>query len=213
MTLHPLLGLVIESGALRLSVPTDDEMPELINVARQGIHDPAERPFAVPWTEIPDPEFGWQFAQHQWLSRATSNPERWAINLMVRYQDQIVGMQSLRGTDFLHLGEVDTGSWISRSLHGQGLGTQVRAIALEFLFVDLHAQRALSGAFEHNKASMAVSSKLGYHKCSEGYYYNGRETVGFTHFRIERDTWMNGPHRREISTYGTHDVRVLLGIE
>ena len=50
----------------------------------------------------------------------------------------------------------------SRSHHGQGIGTHMRAASLHFAFAGLGATDAISGAFDDNISSLRVSEKLGY---------------------------------------------------
>ncbi|MGN8025141.1 GNAT family N-acetyltransferase [Microbacterium sp. 22242] len=57
---------------------------------------------------------------------------------------------------------VATGSWLTRSAHGRGIGTEMRAALLLFAFDVLGAEWAESGAASWNEASLAVSRKLGY---------------------------------------------------
>ncbi|MGM7696579.1 GNAT family N-acetyltransferase [Microbacterium sp. A84] len=57
---------------------------------------------------------------------------------------------------------VNTGSWLPKSVHGRGLGTEMRAALLLFAFDALGAEWAESGAARWNDASLNVSRKLGY---------------------------------------------------
>ena len=74
--LWPLFDLRIRSEHLVLRLPTDDELIELAELARSGIHDAAEMPFGVPWTQRQSPEFETGFIQHHWSMRATFAPQR-----------------------------------------------------------------------------------------------------------------------------------------
>jgi RimJ/RimL family protein N-acetyltransferase len=205
--LHPLMGLVARTDRLTLSAPTDEELPELVEVARAGIHAPGARPFAYPWTETPEPQFGWQFAQHQWQGRASAGPAQWALNLMVRVDGEICGMQSVRGTDFPTLRTVDTGSWISLSRQGQGLGTLVRAAALELSFAHLGALHAISAAFEDNLASQAVSRKLGYQDNGRELYSNAGQPMWLLRYLMDRDAWLASDRRPQMTVEGLEAVR------
>lgn len=210
--LHPFLGLELRSGDLSLRAVHDHELQELIAVAQSGIHDPGERPFAVPWTELEDPQFTWQFAAHQWLARASASPAQWNLPLMIRKDGKICGIQALRATDFMHIRTVGTASWIARSMHGQGLGTRVRALALEFAFAHLDAQLATTEAFHDNHASRAVSGKLGYQPSGVSLYWNVDRRVQLQAYQMQADAWMQRPDRPGLEVSGLEDFRRLIGI-
>lgn len=57
---------------------------------------------------------------------------------------------------------MNTGSWLTKSMQGRGLGTEMRAALLLFAFDVLGAEWAESGAASWNGASLDVSKKLGY---------------------------------------------------
>ncbi|MBG6223554.1 RimJ/RimL family protein N-acetyltransferase [Arthrobacter sp. CAN_A2] len=59
-------------------------------------------------------------------------------------------------------GRVASGSWLTRSVHGQGFGTEMRAAVLQFAFDHLGATSAVSEAAAWNGASLGVSTRLGY---------------------------------------------------
>lgn len=65
---------------------------------------------------------------------------------------------------------LETGSWLARRFHGQGIGTVMRRAICAFAFDHLGAERITSAAFLDNPASRAVSSKVGYQP-------NGRQWV------------------------------------
>ena len=71
-------------------------------------------------------------------------------------------MQSIQNFDFQKTGALVTGSWLGQPYQGLGYGTEMRNAALTFLFEELGADEARSGAIEGNPASLAVSRKLGY---------------------------------------------------
>ena len=59
--LWPLFDLRLRTERLELRLPNDDEIAQLCEVARAGIHDPEEMPFAFPWTDKPSPRFEREF--------------------------------------------------------------------------------------------------------------------------------------------------------
>ena len=72
----PLFGLRLRSERLVLRLPTDDDLSDLMALARAGIHPPDEMPFGVAWSTLPSPAFERGFMQHHWAMRAAWSPER-----------------------------------------------------------------------------------------------------------------------------------------
>jgi RimJ/RimL family protein N-acetyltransferase len=119
-------------------------------------------PFARPWTDADPRTLGQEMAKYQWRIRAAANRQDWTINFVVLLDDQPVGSQSLEAHNFDLLRTVSSGSWLTRSVQGQGLGTEMRAAILLFSFDWLGAEFANSGAATGNEASLGVSRRLGY---------------------------------------------------
>lgn len=163
----PLFGLRLRSERLELGLPTDDELLDLLDVARAGIHPPDDMPFAVPWSVQPSPAFEQGFLQHHWEGRAAWSPARWQLNLVVRHDGRPIGSQSIHAEDFAVHRLVDTGSWLGRAWQGRGFGREMRGAVLAFAFDGLRADRAETAAFLDNGASNAVSRSLGY--AEDGY--------------------------------------------
>lgn len=157
-----LYGLTLRTPRLSLRVVSDDDLAELVELARRGIHEPAAMPFAVPWTDTAPDELAPAMLRHYWQQRAGSTPQNWAVEFAVRADGRMVGIQELRGPDFFVTRRVLTGSWLGRGHQGRGLGTEMRCSALMFAFDRLGATRAESAAFTDNPASLRVSEKLGY---------------------------------------------------
>ena len=158
----PLFDLRVRTERLELRLATDDELVELIDAAKAGIHPPEEMPFGVPWTDAASPVFERSFLQHHWEGRATWRPERWTLHLTIFLDGRPIGDQEVGASDFRVLRTVGTGSWIAASHQGRGLGKEARVAVLALAFDGLGAEVALSDAFVDNAASTAVSRALGY---------------------------------------------------
>ena len=158
----PLYGLTLRTPRLVMRVVSDDDLAELVEVARRGIHDPAAMPFAVPWTDTAPDELAAVMLRHYWRQRAESTPQSWAVEFAVLADGRLVGIAELRGPDFRISRRVHTGSWLGREFQGSGLGTEMRCGVVMFAFGWLGATRAESAAFTDNPASLRVSAKLGY---------------------------------------------------
>jgi RimJ/RimL family protein N-acetyltransferase len=155
-------GLRLRTPRLELRLPHVDDLAALADIARDGVHDPADQPFSVPWTDWAPPVRGRAVITYHLALIASSTPASWELPFAVFFEDRPIGIQGLRAERFAVLREVDTGSWIGRRFHGQGLGTEMRAAVLELAFEGLDAQFATSAAREDNAGSHAVSRKLGY---------------------------------------------------
>jgi RimJ/RimL family protein N-acetyltransferase len=158
----PLFGLRIRSERLVLRLPTDDDLPRLIDVAKAGIHPPDEMPFGVAWSTAPSPGFERGFLSHHWEARARWDRDDWALHLMVTLDDRPIGAQSILARRFPTFGMVHTGSWLGRAWQGQGLGTEMRSAVLSFAFDGLSARSAETDAFLDNAASNGVTRSIGY---------------------------------------------------
>ena len=158
----PLFGLRIRSERLVLRLPTDDDLLELMALARAGIHPPDEMPFGIAWSTIPSPGFERGFMQHHWSMRGSWSAEKWVLNLVTEFEGAPIGSQSIGAEGFAIHRTVSTGSWVGRGFQGRGFGTEMRAAVLGFAFDGLGARVATTSAFLDNAASNAVSRGLGY---------------------------------------------------
>ncbi|MHA7153512.1 GNAT family N-acetyltransferase [Arthrobacter sp. TMN-50] len=158
----PLFGLRISTPRLKLNPVRDDQLPGLVEAVLAGIHDPAVMPFTVPWTDAPRDGLIRETLKHQWRQRCSVLPDHWTLNFAVTYQGRVIGMQDLSAEDLSLQRTVQTGSWLTRSEQGIGLGKEMRAAVLMFAFDHLGAQWAVSDAASWNSSSLAVSRSLGY---------------------------------------------------
>lgn len=158
----PLLGLRLTTPRLELRLPSPAELATLAEVAADGIHDPEVMPFIVPWTDQQPAEIARGVIQHHWLKLGTWSPQDWTLNLTVFHAGDVVGQQTISAHDLAVIRQVHTGSWLGQRYQQQGIGTEMRAAVLHLAFTGLGAEEAVSGAFEDNPASHAVSHKLGY---------------------------------------------------
>jgi len=158
----PPFGLSVRSEHLELHLPTDDEIVELIAVARAGIHDDDEMPFGVAWSIQPSPEFEQGFLRHHWEARASWSPDDWALHLVVTLDGRPIGTQSLLARRFAVYQMVHSGSWLGRAWQGRGFGKEMRSAVLSLGFDGLGARSAETDAFLDNAASNAVTRAVGY---------------------------------------------------
>ncbi|MGA3031070.1 MAG: GNAT family N-acetyltransferase [Candidatus Limnocylindrales bacterium] len=185
----PLFDLRVRTPRLELRLPTDDDLLELVRVARAGIVDAERAAFLVPWHKLPSPAFERQFLLHWWATRGSWNPSKWALGLAILQEGRAVGIQELIGTDFAIRRTILSGSWLGREFQGQGLGTEARAAILALAFDGLGAEMAESGYLEGNVASARVSEKLGYREIGDTFVAIEGKRVREVKLRVTRDTW------------------------
>jgi RimJ/RimL family protein N-acetyltransferase len=161
--IFPAFGLEITCGPLRLSGLRTEDFPAVTAVSVGGIHGPDFLPFLIPWSEAPPDELPRAAARFYWDSFATFTPERWHLNLVVRWEDEVVGMQDVFArTDFRKTRALETGSWLGARFQGRGIGTLMRQTVCTFAVDHLGAELMRSGYIEGNARSAAVSRKVGY---------------------------------------------------
>ena len=170
----PLFDLRIRTERLELRIPTDDDLFALVDVARAGIHGPDEDPFLTDWATKPSPEFERNFMQFSWRARAELSPEKWMLILAVSFEGRLVGTQGLNAENFAVSRAVSSGSWLGQAFQGQGIGKEMGAAMLHFVFDGLDAHEARSEAYPDNPASQRVSLAVGYEE--DGSYLRSRTT-------------------------------------
>jgi RimJ/RimL family protein N-acetyltransferase len=192
MDLTPLYGLRLRTDRLELRWPDAGELIALAHLAETGVHDPAEMPFLVPWTDrIGEPGFVDEFvAYHEGLRRDWA-PENWSLELGVWAADELIGVQAVTAHDFMSGRAVKTGSWLAERFHGRGFGTEMRAAALELAFHGLGADAALSSALDGVDASLRVSQKLGYVEDGVSWVEVRGERRRDQQMRLTRDRWID----------------------
>jgi len=205
-----LFGLRIRSERLVLRLPTDDDLVELMAVAKAGIHPPGEMPFGVAWSTAPSPAFERGFLQHHWGLRASWSPESWQLNLLIELDGRPIGSQSVHATQFATMRTVDTGSWLGIAYQGQGFGREMRAAVLAFAFDGLGAQIALTEALLDNAASNGVSRSLGYEENGRGTLAPEGVARGTQRFRMTVERWRARP-RPPIEIQGLDPCLAMFG--
>ena len=205
-----MFGLRISSEHLVLRLPFDDELVELLDVARAGIHPPGEMPFGIAWSVEPSPAFERGFLAHHWKGRAEWSPDRWALNLMVELDGRPIGSQTVHAADFAVHRVVDTGSWLGAAHQGQGFGREMRGAVLAFAFDGLGARAATSAAFLDNARSNAVSRGLGYEENGRGSIAPQGVARETQQFRMTAEGWRSRP-RPAVVIEGLDACREMFG--
>jgi RimJ/RimL family protein N-acetyltransferase len=120
--------------------------------------------------------------------------DHWSVPFAVVVDGRVVGMQSVLADDFPEARSVRSGSFLDTSVRGQGIGTVVRALVVEFCVTLLGAREMLTGHMTANHASRRVSERLGYAPiATEPQQFAG--TVYTKHLlRLSADDWRTRRH-------------------
>lgn len=207
----PLFGLRIRSERLVLRLPTDQDLPGMLELARAGIHPPDEMPFGVAWTDATGAAFDQGYLKHHWKWRGTWRVDEWWLNLRVEWEGRPIGAQTISGQDFLLHRIVDTGSWLGRAYQGRGFGKEMRSAVLAFAFDGIRAEYATSSAFLDNAASNAVSRSLGYEENGRGSLAPRGVMRETQLFRMSAELWRSRP-RPPIEIEGLDASRDMFGL-
>lgn len=160
----PPFGLRVTCGPLTLSGLRDEDIPELLQVARDGVEpDDGPMPFLAPWHRAANMLV--ESSRYYWSSRASFSPQSWILMLVVRHADfgrQPLGVQDLLAAGFPSRRVAATGSWLGLQFQGRGIGTLMRQATASFAFDQLGAEILESGYIAGNTRSAAVSRKTGY---------------------------------------------------
>jgi RimJ/RimL family protein N-acetyltransferase len=190
LNVAPLYKLRLTTPRLELRLGTREELVEVHELARQGIHPPDEMPFESPWTDRSgDADFVEQCVAFHESALREWNPNDWSFNPLVFLAGRPIGSQGMRAQDFPTRREFDTGSWLGQAFQGQGIGTEMRTALLELAFQMLGAEAALSGSVLGNESSKRVSEKLGYAIVGTSTIAPRGEPVEKYDFRLEREGW------------------------
>lgn len=208
----PLFDLRVRTPTLELRYPNDDDVIELVALAVRGIHDPADMPFGMPWTDAPPGEFERNCCQFLWRQRAELTAKSWHLPMVVALDAELIGSQGLAATEFVARRTVETGSWLGRAFQGQGFGKEMRQAILHLGFAGLGAERAVTGAWHDNGPSLGVTRALGYRANGESIEMRRDAADRQLHYAMDRVDW-ESRRRDDIEIEGLQPCLPLLGLD
>lgn len=94
-------ALRVRCGPLELRAVTDEDIGALVDLIVAGLHDPGQMPFAPPWTDAPPEVLPRNTAGYYWGTRASFSRSDWVLELVVRVNGEIVGVQGFHAKDYL----------------------------------------------------------------------------------------------------------------
>ena len=203
----PLYALRLTTPRLELRLPDDEDIVELFAAARAGIHPPGEMPFGIPWTDgIEQPGALERFLSFFWTARGAVTAEKWQLPFAVVSDGSILGIQALLAEDFAGSRSVSSGSWLTTSAQGRGLGVEMRAAVLQLAFAGLGALEAQTSAWVDNPASQRVSLHLGYVHEGQQLLARRGEPTAHLRYRLTREAWQ----RNRFDGVEIHDLEPCL---
>jgi RimJ/RimL family protein N-acetyltransferase len=182
----PLFDLCVTTERLVLRPLADGDFDAMIEAINAGVHDPRESPFLFQWADEEPVKRARNAVQFWWSRRANWSVDSWALGFGVWLDGRFVGVQEVEAQHFLVLREVSTGSWLTQSAQGQGLGKEMRAAVLSFAFESLGAEFARTAAFAANLASQGVSRHVGYHENGQSRAVNRGKAADVIRFEITK---------------------------
>jgi RimJ/RimL family protein N-acetyltransferase len=207
----PLFGLRVRCADVELRLPDESDLAALADIARDGVHDPAEMPFSVPWTDAPPDERARGVVQYHWGRWATWTPTKWFLELVVVRSGVVVGVQAMRADEFAARRSVATGSYLGLAHQGQGTGKLMRHAIVHLAFAGLGAREARSEAMTGNEASHAVSRAVGYLEDGTETMSPRGEGVVATRYLLTRERWERAD-RPPVEIAGLEPCLPLFGI-
>jgi RimJ/RimL family protein N-acetyltransferase len=206
----PLFGLTLRTERLVLRLPTDDDLLDLMDLARAGIHPADEMPFGVAWSRIPSPAFERGYLAYHWGNRSGWSAGEWELGLAASFDGTLIGMQGMHAREFTTRRTVGTGSWVGQDFQRRGFGRDMRAAFLTLAFDGLGAHLAETEAFLDNAASNAVSRALGYEENGFGSLTPEGTPRETQRFRMTADRWRSRP-RPPVTIEGLEGCLELFG--
>ena len=214
----PLFGLAVRHGDLELRYPSDDLVAALGRVVHDRLLPPEHRYFMPNLMRaVADDEAATvrNVLAYHWGARRDTGAGDWRLPLAVLLDGEVVGEQEVRAVEFRVLGDVRTGSFLAPAVRGRGVGTRMRALALELAFAHLGARSVSSGYAVGNRASAGVSAKLGYRP--DGIVLEAIDGVRHEvqRLRLARDRWSTVRPRwlDDVEVTGLGPVRRFLALD
>lgn len=206
----PPYGLVVESGDLRMTALREADVPEVLDVVAGGIHDPSWTPFLFPWTDAPAEEMPANYLRFYASTLTRTVDGGVSLELVVRRNGRVIGMQGMNGPDVAGTRRLETGSWLGLPFQGQGLGTRMRRMMCALAFDGLGLAAVTSSAWEDNAASRRVSEKVGYRETGRGQVERRGVPTGEVFFELRPEELVRGDEPVRIT--GAEQLRRFLGV-
>lgn len=206
----PLFEFRVQCRGLQLRMVRESDLPHLAAVRPDDYeHDPHAEMFAD--LDLRENRRRLVY-QGYWRSLGTWSPSSWCLDMAVRSDGAVVGVQSLEADQFQVLRTVDSGSWLIPSVRGRGIGVAMRMAVLGLAFDHLAAAAAITSARSDNAASLGVSRRIGYRDNGVSLNDSGNGVVELTHLRLTAAEWRESGLGREVTVTGFDACRPWFGL-
>jgi len=209
-TWWPLADLRILAGDLTLRPLTEGDLAPLAD------HLPADVELnpALPAYDGIDASVARGIALHQtyWRALGSWRVESWDLLFAVLYDGEVIGVQSLEGSDFPRRRTVETWSFLLPAARGCGYGKSMRRAVLALAFDHLGALAAETDALQGNAASLGVSRAVGYLPNGETLHPHGDGVELMLRLRLTWERWLAAGGAAAVEVTGFDACRPLFGI-
>lgn len=97
----------------------------------------------------------------EWI--AFTNRQQPLRNMAIVYNDKIAGNIGVMTKDDVYRKSIEIGYFVGEAYWGKGIATAAVAQLIDFVQIHFNVIRVYAEVFEHNKASMKVLEKNGFH--------------------------------------------------
>ncbi len=206
----PLFDLRIANGPVTLRAMTEADLDTL---AESLPDDLEQNPGATRYPGLPDSANRRIVAcQEYWSAWGTWSTDAWNLRFVTILDGEIIGSQSLEGTDFVRLRVVDTASYLAPEMRGHGYGKAMRRAVLALAFGEMGAEMAITSAWHDNHASLGVSRAMGYEPNGEARHAREDHVDRMVHLRLMRETWLASGQADGIAIEGFDACRPFFGL-
>ncbi len=206
----PLFGLEIQAGPLVLRPMTEAWAMELARDVPADLEMDPGMPLLTGASEARGRQV--VTLQRYWTAYGTWSVEAWRLPFAVFHGDDLIGEQTLEGTKFPLVREVDSASFLRLEARGKGFGKEMRRAILALAFGPMRAESAISGAWHDNHASLGVSRAMGYEPNGRARHAHGDTVSELVNVRLSREKWERSGLAEGVEIRGFDPCRELFGL-
>lgn len=201
--IFPPFGLRITCGPVDLRTLSHDDIPALMELAQQGVHnDGRPMPFITDWSGLPKDDIPLNSTRFYWQTWASFSADDWTLLMVTRRDGVVVGSQDLRAKAFPLVRTAKTGSWLGLSHQGLGTGTLMRQAICALAFDHLGAVEMRTEAYSDNARSRRVSEKVGYREVDRHRANRQGDLASEVQYVLTPDAFVRPPYPVEVSGLG-----------
>jgi RimJ/RimL family protein N-acetyltransferase len=97
----------------------------------------------------------------QWIQ--TQSDEKRLLNFCIEYQGKVAGSIGVMPKEDVYSKTIELGYFIGEPFWGKGIGAKAVGLMIGYIEKEFDVVRIFAEVFEHNKASMKILMKNGFH--------------------------------------------------